>query len=142
MGHADHGLVNVLNRGAVDQFVENGDGGLGPFERKTLLPHESRVQEMLELLRFEQVVQDGGASLLREGMMVGFRLQAMLQPALLLRMLDVHVFAADLTAIRTAQRLEDLAQRGDRLRRAFAASARSGVKPGSEAWWSGAQRTG
>src|SRR5260370_1375393 len=39
-----------------------------------------------------------------------------LQPALLLRNLDVHVLASDFSAVSLAQRFENLAQRGDLLR--------------------------
>ena len=52
--------------------------------------------------------------------LVGFRLHALLQPALLLRHLDVHVLAADLAAVGLAQRLQDFAQRGHRLGAALA----------------------
>ena len=121
MRHADDELVHVVCRGAVQQLVQDRHRALGAFERKALVADEAGVQEVLELFgrdeAFENAAPRGGVE--RPG--VGGRLHALLQPALLLRYLYVHVLAADLAAVGLAHRLENLAQRRHRLRRAAAA---------------------
>ena len=112
MRHAHHDFVDVVIGGALEQFFEDRNGGFGAFQREALLSDEAGVQEMLELFGFEQMLQDAHARLAVERPVVGLRLHAVLQPALLLRMLDVHVLAADLAAISLAQRFQDFAQRG------------------------------
>ncbi len=64
---------------------------------------------MLELLGFEQPAESPQPHGGLERPVVGARLHPVLQPALLLRVLDIHVLAADLAAVSLAQRLKDLA---------------------------------
>ena len=101
--------------GALQQFFQDGERGLAAFQREALLADEAGVQEVLELLAGHQAAQDAHAGVAVERPVVGLRLHALLQPALLLRHLDVHVLAADFAAVGLAQRLQDFAQRGDRL---------------------------
>ena len=75
---------------------------------------------MFELFGRDQVAQDAQARFAVERPVVGLRLHALLQPALLLGHLDVHVLAADFAAVGLAQGFQDFAQRGDRLGAAFA----------------------
>ena len=107
MRHPDDHFVRAVVGGAVDQFVEDRDGGLGAFERETLLAHEARVQEMLELFGLEQMVENLDPGRLLERLVIRLRLHAVLQPALLLRVLDVHVLDPDLAAVGAAQGFEE-----------------------------------
>ena len=91
-----------------------------PSSAKRFWPMKRRVQEMFELFGGDQVAQDAQRVSRVERPVVGFRLHALLQPALLLRHLDVHVLAADFAAVGLAQRLQNFAQRGDRLVTALA----------------------
>src|SRR5579883_42407 len=50
--HADHGFVHAGIRGAVQNFIQDHDGRLGAFQREAFVPHEARVEKMLELFRF------------------------------------------------------------------------------------------
>ena len=120
VGHTHHQFVNVAVGGAVEQFAEDGHQGLSAFEREALVADEAGVQEMLERLGFEQPVHDAEARFGIERPAVAGGLHGILQPALLLRMLNVHVLHAHLAAIGVAQSGEDFAERGHRLVGTFA----------------------
>src|SRR5205085_3241866 len=102
------------------QLVQDRQRRFAAFQRKTLLPDESRVQEVFELLARYDALQHPHARLAVQWTMVRLRLQTLLQPHLLLRHLNIHVLAADLGAVRLAQRLENLAERGHALAPALA----------------------
>ena len=118
--HPHHDFVDVVFRRPLDNLFDDGERRLPAFEREPLLAHKARVQKMLELFGRDEIAQDADALIAVERPVVGFRLHAVLQPALLLRHLDVHVLAADLAAVRLAQRFQNLSQRGDRLGAALA----------------------
>ncbi len=84
------------------------------------MPDETGVEEVLELLGLEEILQGAQAVGAVQRMRAGVGLHALLQPAFLLRVLDVHILAPDLAAISAAQRLQYLPQRGYRLGSAFA----------------------
>ena len=41
MRHANHDLVDILRRGALQQLFHDGQSGLTAFESETLLPYEA-----------------------------------------------------------------------------------------------------
>ena len=89
------------------------DGRLRPFEAEALLPHVAGVEEALERLRRVQPVEDVALLARVEG--GGQALGVLLDPPLLLRVLDVHVLDAERAAVGVAQDVERLAQgRGSR----------------------------
>ena len=96
------------------------------FERKTLVADEARVQKTLELFGFDHALQRAQLGLRIERPAIAGRLHAELQPALLLRDLDVHVLASDFSAVGLAQGFQDLAQRGDLLRLVVVRHQRAG----------------
>ena len=54
VGHADHQFVDVAESRALQDFFQDGERGFAAFQRESLLPHEARVQEVLEFLgRYE-----------------------------------------------------------------------------------------
>src|ERR1039457_3685430 len=118
--HADHQLVYVAERRALQDLFQDGERGFAAFQREAFLAHEARVQEMFELFARHHTAHDAHARRAVQRPVVGARLHAVLQPALLLRHLYVHVLAADFAAIGLAQRLQDFAQRGHRFGRALA----------------------
>ena len=120
VGHADDQFVDVAGGGALQDFFQDGERGFAAFEREALLADEAGVQEVFELFARHHGAQDAQAGVAVERPVVGFRLHALLQPALLLRHLDVHVLAADFAAVGLAQGLQDFAQGGDGFGRAFA----------------------
>src|ERR1019366_2876122 len=120
VGHADHQLVDVAKRGALQDFFQDGERGFAAFQREAFLAHEARVQKVFELFACHHGAHDAHARRAVQWPVVGLRLHAALQPALLLRHLYVHVLAADFAAVGLAQRLQDFAQCGHRFGRALA----------------------
>src|ERR1019366_3907815 len=92
------------------------------------------VQKMFELLARHHGAHDAHAGVAVERPVVGLGLHALLQPALLLRHLDIHVLAADFAAIGLAQGLQDFAQGRHRFGCAFVArkAPRFGEAAGEE----------
>ncbi len=117
--HADHHLTHAAIGRAIGQLLQNGDRRFPTLQRKTFLADETGVQEILKLLGCDQVLQNARAQNGVKRPVVGLRLHSLLQPALLLRMLDVHVLASDFSAVGLPQRFQNFAQRGDGLGRAF-----------------------
>ena len=102
-------------------LFEDRDGGLAAFEREALLADEAGVQEVLELFGVDQMCWRMRRRVSRSsGHWLASRLHALLQPALLLGHLDVHVLAADFAAVGLAQGFQNLAQGGDGLGAALA----------------------
>ena len=120
MSHADHQFVDIAGGGALQNLFQDGERGFAALEREALLADEARVQEMFELFAGHHAAQRAHAGVAIERPVVGLRLHVLLQPALLLRHLNVHVLAADFAAIGLAQGLQDFAQRRHRFGRAFA----------------------
>ncbi len=111
VGHADDDLLHALGAGALHQFVHRDDEALAAFEREALLADELRVQVALEAFGGRQAVEDVLLFLGVVGGLAADRLDALLPPALLAGIGDVHELGADGAAVRLAQRLQDLAQR-------------------------------
>ena len=95
MRHADDGFVHVLVGGALQNFVEDHDGACQSFEPEALLADKAGLQEVFELFRLDQAVQDALPHRIVELPKVHSRFHAVLQPLLLLRILNMHVFDAD-----------------------------------------------
>ena len=114
--HADHRLMYVGFGGAVQDFVQNRDGRFPALQRKTLVTNKARVQKALELFGFNDALERAQLGLRIQRPAIAGGLHAQLQPALLLRNLDVHVLASDFSAVGLAQGLQDFAQRGHLLR--------------------------
>ena len=94
----------------VEQGVQQDDGRLGSFEPEALLPDVARVQEALEHLGRVQAVED--VALLVEVERGRLTFDVLLDPALLLGILDVHVLDAQGAAVGVAQDVEDLVEGG------------------------------
>ena len=110
VGHADDDLLHALVAGALDELVHRGDEALAAFEREALLADVLGVQVALEAFGGRQPVEDVELLLGAEVRLRADRLEALLPPALLGRLGDVHVLGADRAAVGFAQRLHDLAQ--------------------------------
>ncbi len=108
VGHAEHGLGRPGAGAFVEDGVEEHDGRLGPFEAEPLLPHVAGVEEALERLGRVEAVED--VALLDGVEGGGHALDVLLDPPLLLGVLDVHVLDAQGAAVGVAQDVERLAQ--------------------------------
>ena len=111
MRHADDDLVHARSAARSSISSRIAIAVSRAFEREALLADEARVQEVLELFgRRSRLRRMRMRGVVVERPVVRVRLHALLQPALLLRVLDVHVLAADRAAVGLAQGFEDLAQ--------------------------------
>ena len=108
--HPHHDLDHPGSGGRVEQGVEQHDGRLGAFEAEALLAHIAGVQEALEHLGRVEAVED--VALLVEVERDGLSLDVLLDPALLLGILDVHVLDAERAAVRVPQHVEDVLEGG------------------------------
>src|SRR5512141_1851737 len=57
MRHPDDALIDVAERGAIEQFVDHGNGGFAAFKRKSLVALEAIFKEALEAFRVEHAHQ-------------------------------------------------------------------------------------
>ena len=108
MRHAEHRLGDPRVGGFGEQRVEHGDQRLGPFEAEALVPEVLGVKETLERFGRVQALEDAALLLGRHG--VVDTLDALLDPRLLIGLLDVHVLQADRARVRVAQHTEDVSQ--------------------------------
>ena len=93
----------------LEDGVEDRDGRLGALEPEALLAHVLGGEELLEGLGRVEPLEDVA---LVVGVELGDdALDLLLDPALLLGVLDVHVLDADGAAVGVAQHVEDVAER-------------------------------
>jgi len=113
VAHPHDRLLDAVGGGGVEDGVEEGDEALGALEPEPLVTGVLRVEEGLERLRPVEAVEDPdafGVARHRDG-----HLRPLLDPGLLLRLLDVHVFDARRPAVRVPERGEDPAEGEGRL---------------------------
>ena len=109
VGHPhEHPLHAGVGR-LLEQRVEHGDQALGALQAESLVPHVLRMQEPLEPLSGVQPRED--VALVVCGKLPGDALDALLDPGLLVRLLDVHVFDADRPAVRVSKEIQEVAER-------------------------------
>ena len=108
VGHADDDLVQPVLGGGLQHLAEQRDQRLAALQREALLADVLGLQEGLERLGGVEPVEH--VLLLVGGRLLVLALDPFLDPAPLLRVLDVHVLDADPAAVRVAQHAEDLAQ--------------------------------
>ena len=80
-----------------------------PSRPKRLVPVYFTSAELLEALGLDQLVEDGLLAFLGEADVLLLAFDAFLNPGLLRRRRDVHELDADLSAVRAAEDLQDLA---------------------------------
>ena len=113
MGHAHDRFVEPGLDGLVQDGVEDDDRRLRTFEPEPLLADVAGVQEALEDLGRVQPVED--VPLLVRTRRRRHPFHVLLDPALLVRVLDVHVLDAQGAAVGIAQDREDLVESGQLL---------------------------
>ena len=106
--HPEHRLLDAALGRLVQDGIEQRDRRLGSFEPEALLADVAGVQEALEGLGRVQALEDVMLLLGREGARHTF--DVLLDPALLLGVLDVHVLDADGSAVGVAKRVEDVTE--------------------------------
>src|SRR4051812_408549 len=107
--HAEHDLLHAEIAAALDDLLQRRDERLSPVEAEALGAGELDVAEFFETLRLDQLVEDRALALAGEGDLLVGALNALLNPALLLRVRDVHELDAHRLAVGAAQDCDDLA---------------------------------
>ncbi len=111
MGHADDHFLHAELAAALDDLLQRRDHGFAAVEAEALGAGVFLVEELLEHLGRGQALQDRDLAAVGEVALVAAAFDPHLQPLALVRILDVHVFDADVAAIGLAQHMDDLAQR-------------------------------
>ena len=108
MGHADGDLFEVLFCGLLDDRIQECDGRLAAFEAESFLADVLGLQEGLEGFGFVELAEDAHLVVMAG---LGVRLlNALLDPAALFGILDVHVFDTDSSAVRVTHHAQDVTQ--------------------------------
>ena len=98
---------------ALDDLLERRDHQFAAIETESLRPGELHVAELLKALGLDELVEDRALALAGEGDLLVRPLDALLDPALLLRVGDVHVLDAERLAVGAAKDGDDLVQRSE-----------------------------
>ena len=109
MRHAEHDLLHAEIAAALDDLLQRRDQRLAAVEAEALGAGELGVAEFLEALGLDQLVEDRALALAREGDLLVGAFDALLDPALLLRVRDVHELDAERLAVGALQDRDDLA---------------------------------
>ena len=123
VGHADDDFLDVTRGAALQHLVQRRDLRVAAFQREALLADVLVVQVALQALGRHELLED---FLLAVGGQLGLEgggLEALLDPALLRRLRDVHVLGADGVGVDRLQQLDDVLQR-----QAVRAGQRAGVE--------------
>ncbi len=111
MRHAEDHLLDAEAPGLLDQRLEQRHERLGAFEREALRRRVAELQELLETLGGNEAVEDGATLGSVEVGAVELGLHLLLEPAALLRVLDVQVLDAERAAVGRLEPGDQLAQR-------------------------------
>src|SRR6266576_3659715 len=101
MRHAEHDLFDAEIAAALDDLLERRNQRLAAVEAEALGAGELGVAELLEAFGLDQLVEDRALAFAREGDLLVGALDALLDPALLLRVRDVHELDAERLAVGT-----------------------------------------
>ncbi len=96
---------------ALDDLFQRRNKRFGTIEAEALRAGVFDVEEFLEAFGFHELVEDGALALAREGDFLVAALDALLDPAFLRGIRDVHELDAERLAVGAAQDGDDLAHR-------------------------------
>src|SRR5581483_2101037 len=111
MRHADADFFHAEIAAALDDLLERRDQGLRAIETEAFGARILDVEKFLETLGFHQLVEDRALAFAGEGDLLVAPLDALLNPALLLGIRDVHELDAECLAVCAPQDGDDLAHR-------------------------------
>src|SRR4030095_13113337 len=112
MGHADHDVADAELAAALQDLLDAGDQRFAAVQAEAFRADELDAEIAFQALGLDDAPEDGAATLDGEFGVVLDVLDALLDPRLLVRIGDVHVFDADLAAVGLSQAVPDLAQGG------------------------------
>src|SRR5438105_900771 len=99
MRHAEHDLFHPEGAAALDDLLKRRDHRLGAVKPETLGAGEFQIAEILEPLRFDELVEDRALALAREADLLVRPFNPLLDPALLRAVGDVQELDAKRLAI-------------------------------------------
>src|SRR5215471_2659638 len=111
MSHAESDVLHAESAAALDDLLERRNHGFPAVEPEPLGSGELEVAELLEPLGFDQLVENRPLALAREGDLLVGSFDALLNPALLLGIGNVHELDAERLAIGAPKDGHDLSQR-------------------------------
>ena len=111
MRHAEYDLLHAEIAAALDDLLERGDQRLSAVEAEALGAGVFDVEEFLEAFGLDELVENRALAFLGEADLLVATFDALLDPALLRRIGDVHELDAERLAICAAQDGDDLAHR-------------------------------
>ncbi len=109
--HAQHDVLHAEIAAALDDLLERRNQRFSAIETEPLGTGEFDIAELLEALGFDELRQDGAAAFPGEADFLVRTFDALLNPALLRRIRDVHEFYAQRLAIGALTDRDDLTQR-------------------------------
>ena len=112
MRHADHDLLYAEIAAALDDLLQRRDQRLSAVEAEALGAGEFDIAEFLETFGFDQLVEDRAPAFAGEADFLVRPFDALLDPALLRGVGDVHEFDAERLAVGALADRDDLAQAG------------------------------
>src|SRR4051812_683146 len=112
MRHADHDLLYAQVAAALDDLLKRRNQRFGTVQAEPLGAGEFEVAEFLEAFGFDQFHQNGAAAFAGETDFLVRSLDALLNPALLRGVADVHELDAEGLAIGALADRHDFTQRG------------------------------
>src|ERR1700744_5160382 len=110
MRHADDDFLYAEIAAALDDLLQRWDQRLAAVKTKGLGARELQMAEFFETFSFDELVEDGAASLAREGDFLVRTFDALLNPGLLRGVRDVHELDAERLAVGALADRNDLAQ--------------------------------
>ena len=111
MRHAERDFAHAEIAAALDDLLERRDQRFAAVEAEALGAGELDVEIFLEAFGFDQLVENGALAFSGEGDFLVAAFDALLDPALLLGVRDVHELDAKRLAVGAAQNGDDLAHR-------------------------------
>ena len=112
MRHTDNHLVDTKLCAAFKYLFDQRNHRFTTIKTETLGACVFSVQILLKDLRLRQALQNCPSANIREIRAIADAFDPLLNPGLLLRLLDMHELNADLAAIGLLKNFDDLAQRG------------------------------
>src|SRR5262249_59524011 len=108
--HAERDVLYAERTAALDDLLQRRDHRFAAVEPEPLGSRELQVAELLEAFRLDQLVEDRALALAGEADLLVEAFDAFLDPALLLRVGDVHELDPERLAIGALQDRHDLPQ--------------------------------
>ncbi len=110
MGHAERNVLHAERAAALDDLLQRRDHRFAAVEAEPLGAGELEVGELLEAFRLDELVEDRPLALAGEADLLVRPLDALLDPALLLGIGDVHELDPERLAVGALEDRQHLAQ--------------------------------